>query len=41
MTVSGLCLVLTVPWFGLQDLIVVIPGHTHFNYDMACDTTGA
>ena len=28
-TVCGLCLFLTVPWVGLQCVIVVFPGHTH------------
>ena len=29
MTVSVLCLFLTVPWVGLQCVIVAFPGHTH------------
>ena len=29
MTVCGLCLFLTVPWVGLQCVIMVFPGHTH------------
>ena len=29
-TVSILCLFLTVPWVGMQCVIVVFPGHTHF-----------
>ena len=29
MTVSDLCLFLTVPWTGLQCVIVLLPGHTH------------
>ena len=33
MIVSVLWLILTVPWVGLQCLIVVIPGHTHFFVD--------
>ena len=28
--VGVLCLFLTMPWFGLQYLIVAFPGHTHF-----------
>ena len=29
-TINVLCLFLTVPWFGLQCVVVVIPQHTHF-----------
>ena len=29
LTVSVLCLFLTVPWVGLQCVIVAFPGHTH------------
>ena len=29
MAVSDLCLFITVPWVGLQYVIVVFPGHTH------------
>ena len=30
MTVGILCLFLTMPWVGLQCVIVAFPGHTHF-----------
>ena len=30
MSVSVLCLFLTVPWVGLQCVIVAFPSHTHF-----------
>ena len=30
--VSVLCLFLTMPWFGLQCVIVIFPGHTHVLY---------
>ena len=29
MAVSVLCLFLTVPWIGLQSVIVTFPGNTH------------
>ena len=29
LVVIVLCLFLAVPWFGLQCVIVVFPGHTH------------
>ena len=32
-TVNVLCFFLTVPWVGLQCVIVVFPDHTHFLYD--------
>ena len=30
MTISALCLILAVPWVGLQCVIVAFPGHTFF-----------
>ena len=30
MTVSVMCLVLAMPWVGLQSMIVVFPDHSHF-----------
>ena len=35
MTVSDLCLFLTVPWTGPQCVIVVLPGHTHLLLEIA------
>ena len=32
MAVSVLCLIITVPWFGLQCVIVVFPGNTVNKY---------
>ena len=36
MTVSVLWFFLTVPWVGLQRMIVVFPDHTHFLYSFKC-----
>ena len=33
MTISILCLFLTVQWVGLQCEIVVVPGHVHLLFD--------
>ena len=33
MTVSVLCLYLTVAWVGLQCVIVTFPGHSHLLFD--------
>ena len=33
MAVIVLCLFLTVPWVGLQFVIVAFPGHTHLLFD--------
>ena len=34
-TVSALCLFITVPWVGLQCVIVVFPDHTHLLLEIA------
>ena len=33
-TINVLWLLLTVPWVGLQRLIVVVPGHTHLHFGL-------
>ena len=37
-TINVLWLLLTVPWVGLQYLIVVFPGHTHLPFDVNIET---
>ena len=32
-TINVMCLFLTVPWVGLQCVIVVFPDHTHVLFD--------
>ena len=32
--IKALCLFLTVPWFGLQFVIVVFPDHTHLRVNI-------
>ena len=37
-TLNVLWLFLTVPWVGLQYVIVVLPDHTHLLFDILCDS---
>ena len=37
MAACDLCLFLTVPWVGLQSVLVVFPGHSHYFFLVLCE----